>query len=678
MNCICLFDLLPIELLHILFNYFWAHEILYTFSDVSDYMNAVLRTYSTYRLDLKSIEIFHFNLICRLIRAEQVIYLRFSDDNNTPGLSEQFLSRFQIEHFTQIRSLVLDAIEITSIESIFSNLHRLDQLHSLLYNSSMIRYVNRGERTDRSNEINRILRNVRESYMLIAPQLTHLHLRKSILTKTIQFPNLLRLKLEKCSMKDLRIIFLHAPLLKSLDVSIQNEEPTCDFILKSIQFTRLHMKVKNILLSMDIIEQFILKFPNLKYLTLEIHGQYDIVNAQRWEKLASNFITFNFKFFLLNSSYSNLNSFRTSFWLEEKHWFIASDSNSIFSVPYFAPLEMTLPGYLFLDCNIPDNHILYDKITKLIINDIPDNKSDYRFLHIKALDFKYLISLESLLSIINLNQIEHLSIPSIQDILIFNSFLSIMPKLFSLTILLPITAERMEEMQNYQFKQIHNLTIYLSYKNTKYIIESLFRLFPHTKRIVCMTHLKSLDNIIRIVHGFKDLTHASFYSNCLFSTRENTYCFDTKLNLREKRIFTSRIYSLTNYVSKYNINIWLKDEVVSPQKYWSLQRVYYWYRLKYILLSNFTFNIVLVQAVNFFLIEYKNIINSRINIELISNLFLMFSFCILLLIIFTKITRYFSSATKIWILNVIALYYIIYILKKSLIFIMTLLYKKKY
>jgi hypothetical protein len=114
MSYICFFDLIPVELLDTIVTYFFAHEILHSFSDVSDHVNALLLIYSTYRLNFQSIQISDFNLICHRIRPEKVIYLKLSDDNNTPGLSEHFFSKFQIEQFAQLRSLTLSEIELTS------------------------------------------------------------------------------------------------------------------------------------------------------------------------------------------------------------------------------------------------------------------------------------------------------------------------------------------------------------------------------------------------------------------------------------------------------------------------------------------------------------------------------------------------------------------------------------
>jgi hypothetical protein len=134
------FDQFPIELLHILFNYFSTSELIFTFHNINDYVNTSLQSYSYYHLDLKSISKSYFRYICQYIRPEQVISLILSDGDDTPGQSQIFFSRFQIEQFIRLRSLTLIEIEFNSLELIFTNLHKLDQLCALSFDDGSIRY----------------------------------------------------------------------------------------------------------------------------------------------------------------------------------------------------------------------------------------------------------------------------------------------------------------------------------------------------------------------------------------------------------------------------------------------------------------------------------------------------------------------------------------------------------
>jgi hypothetical protein len=239
---ICLFDLIPIELLYILFTYFFAHEILHSFSDISDYVNSCLLTYSAYRLDLQSIQKSHFDHIYRRIRPEQVIFLKLSDDNNTPGLSKHFFSHFQIEQFTQLRSLTLLEIEMYSLESILFNLHKLAQLRSLSFNGNTTRHISHEFKLDYFIETNRISLETCNRYPLIISRLNRLHLNSGECLKYIQFPYLLHLKLEESSVDELKTIFLRIPSLISLDICLKDEETIVNFVLISIRFTRLHLR----------------------------------------------------------------------------------------------------------------------------------------------------------------------------------------------------------------------------------------------------------------------------------------------------------------------------------------------------------------------------------------------------------------------------------------------------
>jgi hypothetical protein len=76
----------------------------------------------------------------------------------------------------------------------------------------------------------------------------------------------------------------------------------------------------------------------LQHLQLELLGSQDLFDGDRWQIFTQNLISFNFKF----NGYYNLNrnvleSYRTSYRIEEKQWFVGYHNNSIFSIPYFAP-----------------------------------------------------------------------------------------------------------------------------------------------------------------------------------------------------------------------------------------------------------------------------------------------------------------------------------------------------
>ena len=106
----CLLEILPVQLFHAIFSYFWPDEILFTLNNITRYIDVVLVSYTNYRVDFKSIQKSHFDLVCRTISLDQIIYLRLSALDNTPNQCELFFTYFRIEQFSNIRPLRLTNI----------------------------------------------------------------------------------------------------------------------------------------------------------------------------------------------------------------------------------------------------------------------------------------------------------------------------------------------------------------------------------------------------------------------------------------------------------------------------------------------------------------------------------------------------------------------------------------
>jgi hypothetical protein len=204
----CFFDRFPVELLHRLFTYFSAHEILLTFSNISDYVNAVLLAYDTYVLNFRSIQKDHFDLSCKHIRPEQVTSLVLSDEKDTPPQSLLFFSHFQIEQFTQLRTLILIKIETKSLKWIFPNLSKLKLLRSLTFLDLNVIY--------QSNDIQSL---VNESFKQVPFHLNRIHLTDGTFLSSISVSSLRYLKLERCSINDLETLFQRSTQLQSLSIS---------------------------------------------------------------------------------------------------------------------------------------------------------------------------------------------------------------------------------------------------------------------------------------------------------------------------------------------------------------------------------------------------------------------------------------------------------------------------
>ena len=126
----CYLNKFPSEIFHLIFQYLWAHEILYSFGNISSYIDNILSNYQNYRINFESIRKSHFDLVCRQMRPEQVVSLILSDKSETPNLSELFWSLFSIKQFRRLRSLKLIEIE-DDVESYVLDLSELPHLMSL-------------------------------------------------------------------------------------------------------------------------------------------------------------------------------------------------------------------------------------------------------------------------------------------------------------------------------------------------------------------------------------------------------------------------------------------------------------------------------------------------------------------------------------------------------------------
>jgi len=238
----CRLDNLPVELIHHLLTYFSAHEIFYTFINVTSYINAVLLPYSNYIINFKSITKTNFDLICQHIIPDQVIALTLSNDEDTPGLIELFISHFQINQFTRLQSLRLFDIGPDFWEIIIGKLVELKNLRSFSYFSS--------DRTDSwvcklpAKDVTLLDKYLADTYAPVLPQLHQLRLCHGKFLKSIGFPCLRHLVLERSSVDIIKHICSVAPKLRSLDTSFLNNALTTEWIFPLPQLNRLVLRVQ--------------------------------------------------------------------------------------------------------------------------------------------------------------------------------------------------------------------------------------------------------------------------------------------------------------------------------------------------------------------------------------------------------------------------------------------------
>jgi hypothetical protein len=306
--CHSLLDQLPMVVFHLLFTYFLPEEILVSLLDVSPYLNHIIKSYSNYQLNLKSIRLAHFDLICRHLSPDQIKILILSDDKDTPGQSQLFLFHFQFDQLINLQSLTLIQIERDSLRHIIPFLNQLKHLRTLSLKS------------------------------------------ESPVPLSLPLANLRYLELPQYTVDQLKPICLTTPRLKILNIIIEHRTSNFDFQCPLEHLTRLILQIhckyfyKKILASISIvlgfqvrmneIKKFLNNFPRLKHLDLRTRCHIDVTNGYAWELIAKDLLTFKFIFSIqLYSIVTILNTFRTSFWLEEKCWFVAYSAPHLYTIP---------------------------------------------------------------------------------------------------------------------------------------------------------------------------------------------------------------------------------------------------------------------------------------------------------------------------------------------------------
>ncbi|CAF1214408.1 unnamed protein product [Adineta ricciae] len=102
---------LPPEVVFYIFRHLDAQTIVRSVRLVCKQFSTFVNTYDQFNLHLNSISKPEFHYLCNLIRPNQVKSLTLSNDAETPGQIEYFLSCFRLKQYTQLRSLTLLEID---------------------------------------------------------------------------------------------------------------------------------------------------------------------------------------------------------------------------------------------------------------------------------------------------------------------------------------------------------------------------------------------------------------------------------------------------------------------------------------------------------------------------------------------------------------------------------------
>ncbi|UJR17167.1 hypothetical protein I4U23_004063 [Adineta vaga] len=523
---ICLLDRLPVELVHEIFIYLSAHEIIYAFSNVTDYFNKILISYDRYLVNFRSVLKCHFDVTCRFIRPDQIISLVLSDDDDTPDQSELFFSYFKIDQFTRLRLFDMSLMNSDTFKKL-NKLHQLKELKSLDLPHLFEPY---------HQEIYIIIKN-------ILPRLNRLMAYNTNHLLNISLPDLYHLNLKYCSCHQLVTLFTMIPNLQTLDITL-----TCGIGSNWSNNIPLLTHLKTLILNtygekilMRQMKELLSKTPNLKHFQLNTEGSDDLVDGQQWEPIVLNLSVFDFRIRFFNSFHhiseeTILQSFRSIFWLEQKRWFVAyddSDTREIFTIPRFLstivkypytnwPLDSTLPEF---SC---DQHIKYLHCS--VFNSIP-----HRFMNITSLNMdtnRILNDIEINTLIHLIEQMKYLHSISFRNLYILKKF----PR--------NITFEKIRSLSVQEYDQLENIP------------NRLCTIFPRLERL--KTKLLPYNELFLLIDQLKHLSIAQFEfrhpSSRSFKINHN-WLVKNSVRLRTNQNFTFRFFNDTIYLWMSNENI---------------------------------------------------------------------------------------------------------------------------
>lgn len=332
-------DTLPIELLYRLLDLLDTETILISLGQVCRRFRQVAQNYRQYELNFQSVTQRSFRLMCRLIEPEQVISLTLSDDNRTPEQITSFLSRFQLQQFTRLRSLTLIHVDETQFRTILQTCPMVSSLSWSLSNNSR-------KASDILPLVHAIVgRSNLQHLNLSLPwdQMDSLVWPNPCFLQSLTVAN--RLEFDQfaailaCS-SHLKTFVLQDCLID--DVIALSSHPTSYPQLTSLTFD-------DCTLDMNQCEWFLPLIPSLEELL--IVGGTNLNDGLRWEQLIQNRLTrlnkFEFAFSgdvdplpddAINAD-TLIVSHQTAFWLKIKQWFVVyyyfkdSCTYSLYSLP---------------------------------------------------------------------------------------------------------------------------------------------------------------------------------------------------------------------------------------------------------------------------------------------------------------------------------------------------------
>ena len=431
-------ELFSTELLFEVFEYLSPNDLFRSFLNLNNRLNDILYSYPL-RLDGQSMSRLEFDYVCSHLQPKQVISLRLSDETvpNQVNIFKDYFPLFK-DQFLRLRSVALfqlfdHPIDLPSSVQ-FLEIRKYDIYQNFGFDFTPL--LERQSKVLIRLKIDRIglLNYVRTPF----PALTHLKIDggcapdiDSYISRFNQYKNV-----------DATSIFqrMGSPITHLyLFVDSENLQMKIDLHQFSHCLTNLTLHLpENCLVSYQSFEQYLNQLHQLTHLTLEATGRSDLIDGQRWESFLSKtqIQKFHFRFEIpddyldIDQNRSELlHSFRSSFWLKEKQWYVECrrrnqwQKTSFHTIPRFRSKFFTehpsfdIPSLTTAPANLEQKLLRQNQIEVLrILIDQCTEPPKERFKHVQTLVLNgaHLMPVDLLKSIVDLDEIEELDIDNVK------------------------------------------------------------------------------------------------------------------------------------------------------------------------------------------------------------------------------------------------------------------------
>ena len=548
------FDDLPIELLHMIFQYLSTDDVIWTFLHLSPYLNSILNQSSWFYVDFQCASKSRFDFICKYLAVEQLHSLTLSDDFQTPGQVQLFFTHFRLRDLLNLQSLTLRAITNDDLALILSDLPKLNKLKRLITTCRSRQPLFLGQMLNQLKSLEHL--SVSHGDIFDHSIASPLHHLKVLNAGFCTFLELCRLQFMAPSLTSLTIHLQANHQLQLLENSkIWSSLQQLNLMLDGKQEIGLIGEICRSLdqITFNEMKRFLGHFQNLNSLTLNIRGlATDLADGKRWEMCSTleRLQIFHFLFEFTDAPVTSnrleneiFTSFSGSFWRETKKWYVVLTTHYICRTSCFN--DQLFPSCILpLLSTSPDHRWFYNKMKQVKI--IPTNPSVdlHQFPNLVQLNFSdaYIP-----LSILGYTRLRHLifhqsiAVKTLDEILRHHPYI-----------------DRLTLAQN----DVHHLS---PWKSIRYLyfqdsvdfkhraqIKELSRVFPSIRHL--LIHLHSNKFIASIIDSFYHL------ENGIFELRELSKPISSEW-LRENTRLHHDVSSFTCRNESKRFLVWISNTV---------------------------------------------------------------------------------------------------------------------